>query len=154
LGAVDVSALYLLAAPSTPEPVREAALSKAAAGERVTHGVVKNLLHEERDQANRAVDPGPLAFSGAGAEPSAQEVETEQTGTESEEQEQEEVDNTKFILEHVAAAYELANYYRGWKPQEIAGLIDPARRNAALVKKTKRLGNWFKDLGYWLERGP
>jgi hypothetical protein len=153
LGAVDVSALYLLAAPSTPEPVREAALSKAAAGERVTHRVVKNLLHEERDQADRAVDPRPLAFSGTGAEPSAQEVETEQTGTESEEKEQEEIDDTKFILEHVAAAYELVRYYMACKPQQIAGFIDPARRSAALVKKTKRLENWFHELGYWLEQG-
>jgi ParB-like chromosome segregation protein Spo0J len=79
-------------------------------------------------------------------------VEQEQVG-EQESEEEEEIDHTKFILEHVAAAYELVNYYRGWKPQEIAGLIDPARRNAALVKKTKRLENWFHDLGYWLEQG-
>jgi hypothetical protein len=68
--------------------------------------------------------------------------------------EEKEIDDTKFILEHIKAAYELVDYYSNCKPQEIAGFIDPARRSSALAKKTKRLGNWFKELSRWLERGP
>jgi len=44
---IDVSALYLIAAPSTPEPVREEVISRAAV-ERVTHSTVKAVLTEYR----------------------------------------------------------------------------------------------------------
>lgn len=54
---VDVSALYLLAKPSTPEPVREAALEKAAAGERVTHAALKDAIREEKGRIERAFAP-------------------------------------------------------------------------------------------------
>lgn len=51
---IDVSALYLLASPSTPEPVREAALGRAATGERVTHASVKDDLRAARERTERA----------------------------------------------------------------------------------------------------
>lgn len=44
---IDVSALYLLASPSTPATVRQAALDRARAGGRVSHRFVK----DQRDQA-------------------------------------------------------------------------------------------------------
>jgi Protein of unknown function (DUF3102) len=148
LGTVDVSALYLLAAPSTPEPVREAALEKAAAGERVTHGAVKALLHEERDQVEHTVKSQSRSFSDATTALLAEELEAEQTGAKPE-VEEEENDDTKFVLQHLANTFKLVEYYKGRKPREIAGLIEPARRNGAM-RKAKRLGNWLKDLGYWL----
>jgi hypothetical protein len=178
LGALDVSALYLLAAPSTPEPVRETALEKAAAGERVTQKEVKALLELERDQAGPASDSQPDSLSEMaerffsqdenvstlmeaapelGLKVKAGEMKAADAWREiaarEKELEEEEVDDTKFIVEHLANAFELVEYYKGWKPQEIARLIDPARRNGAM-RKAKRLGNWLKDLGYWLERGP
>jgi len=51
---IDVSALYLLARPSTPEPVREAALERAAAGERVSHAAVKDQLADLQRQLGQA----------------------------------------------------------------------------------------------------
>lgn len=43
---IDVSALYLIAAPKTPEPVRQEAVKMALSGERVTHGAVKAVIAE------------------------------------------------------------------------------------------------------------
>lgn len=46
---IDTSALYLLAAPSTPEAVRQKALERAEKGEAITHAEVKAItsLHKE-----------------------------------------------------------------------------------------------------------
>ncbi len=41
---IDVSALYLIAAPKTPEPVRQQAIEVAMSGERVTHSAVKAVV--------------------------------------------------------------------------------------------------------------
>jgi hypothetical protein len=183
---IDTKALYLLAAPSTPKPVRKVALEKAVGGERVTYGAVKALLQDERDQDGPTAEPRPDSFSekveryfaqdenvsalaeaapdlglkvkagemkavDAWREIAAREEEQEEE-KEEDATEKEEVDDTKFILEHIKVAYELVDYYSNCKPQEIAGFIDPARRSSALAKKTKRLGNWFKELSRWLER--
>lgn len=43
---IDLKALYLLAAPSTPQEVRDEAVEKAATGERVTHASVKEQLDD------------------------------------------------------------------------------------------------------------
>lgn len=43
---IDLKALYLLAAPSTPQEVRDEAVEKAATGERVTHASVKAQLDD------------------------------------------------------------------------------------------------------------
>ena len=45
---IDVSALYLIAAPSTPAPVREEAIRRATSGEHVTHAVVKAVVVQTR----------------------------------------------------------------------------------------------------------
>ena len=45
---IEASALYLLAAPKTPEAVRKVFVSRAEAGEKVTHRAVKMALTEER----------------------------------------------------------------------------------------------------------
>ena len=50
---IDASALYLLAAPSTPEAVRQEALKRAEKGEAITHAKVKAItsLYKESDQS-------------------------------------------------------------------------------------------------------
>ena len=45
---IDRSAQYLLASESTPQAVRDEALAKAAAGERVTHQTVERRIHTTR----------------------------------------------------------------------------------------------------------
>jgi hypothetical protein len=61
LAPIDVSALYLLAAPKTPPEVRDMAMAKAAAGERVTHGFVKEQLAHlpPRDPRQRDIEDEP-----------------------------------------------------------------------------------------------
>jgi len=51
---IDVSALYLIAAPSTPEPVREEAVRRAISGETVQHSTVREVVK----QYNRTGDEG------------------------------------------------------------------------------------------------
>jgi len=47
--AIDVSALYLIAAPKTPDPVRREIIGRAQAGEYMTHAeAIKALEHYER----------------------------------------------------------------------------------------------------------
>jgi hypothetical protein len=55
---IDVSALYLIAAPKTPEPIRVEAIRRAELGEKVTHGTVKDVITEY----NRTGD-GPAAVA-------------------------------------------------------------------------------------------
>jgi hypothetical protein len=43
---IDCRALYLIAAPSTPEPVRQEAVKVALSGEHVSHGTVKAVIAE------------------------------------------------------------------------------------------------------------
>jgi hypothetical protein len=50
------SALYALASPSTPEPIRAEFIERAAAGERVTHAAVKARL-AERCESLHTVQP-------------------------------------------------------------------------------------------------
>jgi hypothetical protein len=45
---VDLKALYVLAAPSTPEPVREAVIERAREGERITHTDAKAVVQIAR----------------------------------------------------------------------------------------------------------
>jgi hypothetical protein len=54
---IDVSALYLIAAPSTPEPVRQEVLKIAMSGEHVSHGTVKAVIAEynKTGDADKAV---------------------------------------------------------------------------------------------------
>jgi hypothetical protein len=63
-----------------------------------------------------------------------------------------EPDDTEFVRDHIAAAFELVTYYRDYKEVDVAELIDPKRRKA-IARKAKRLGNWLKNLGWHLERG-
>jgi len=51
------SALYLLAAPSTPETVRAEALARAAAGEAITHGLARGILVRHQAFPITAGDP-------------------------------------------------------------------------------------------------
>lgn len=52
------SALYLLAAPSTPDEARQEAISRSEAGERITHKVAKNILN------GRVASPNKNGISG------------------------------------------------------------------------------------------
>ena len=65
---------------------------------------------------------------------------------------EEERDDTEFVRDKIAAAFELVTYYQNYKEVEVADLIDPKRRKA-LARKAKRLGNWLKHLGQHLEWG-
>jgi hypothetical protein len=67
-------------------------------------------------------------------------------------EEETERDDTGFVRDKIAAAFELVTYYQKYKEVEVADLIDPKRRKA-LARKAKRLGNWLKNLGRHLERG-
>jgi hypothetical protein len=55
------SALYLLAAPSTPEGVREEALARARDGEPMTHKKVKEIKQQHAPQAAPAPPPLPTS---------------------------------------------------------------------------------------------
>ncbi len=55
----DKHALFALAQPSTPEPVREEALAIAAAGEKVTHKRAKSLIKDHKAVKERASLPPP-----------------------------------------------------------------------------------------------
>jgi hypothetical protein len=57
---IDISALYLVAAPSTPDEVRAEVLERAAAGERIKHGEVRGAIAKVRVQST----PAPSAPSG------------------------------------------------------------------------------------------
>lgn len=64
---VDVSALYLLAAPKTPAAVFNEAVSQAASGQRVTKATVRELKHAHRHiehhaapEVRQAVESGAL----------------------------------------------------------------------------------------------
>jgi Protein of unknown function (DUF3102) len=76
---VAVSALYLLAAPSTPAEAVEVAKQIADSGEKVTHGVAKEIVRQAKDQRPKQVElidePGEVEEEtgpeeGAGAEES------------------------------------------------------------------------------------
>jgi hypothetical protein len=51
---IDVSALYLIAAPKTPPPVRTEALRRAQAGERITHADVHDVLDQYQKTGDEA----------------------------------------------------------------------------------------------------
>jgi hypothetical protein len=61
LDAIAPSALYLLAAPSTPEPARQEALQQAAAGSTVTKAAAKQLIDKHK------LTPGDTVTVQAGA---------------------------------------------------------------------------------------
>jgi hypothetical protein len=48
---IDVSALYLIAAPKTPEPVRQEVIRRAEAGEPMTHAKAVEVLEAHKAQA-------------------------------------------------------------------------------------------------------
>lgn len=54
---IAASALYLLAAPSTPDEVRDAMLAKAEAGEPVTYGDTRRAIEDARDEKPEKSDP-------------------------------------------------------------------------------------------------
>lgn len=54
------SALYLLAAPSTPDEVRAEAISRAEAGERITHQVAQEMAAVHRNGNGHHQSPQPL----------------------------------------------------------------------------------------------
>lgn len=47
----DPSALYLLAAPSTPESARVEAIARAEEGETITHGLARGIIHDHKAPA-------------------------------------------------------------------------------------------------------
>ncbi|NEQ98548.1 MAG: DUF3102 domain-containing protein [Cyanothece sp. SIO2G6] len=51
---IATSALYLLAAPSTPQSVRKEYLEKAQSGEKLTHKDLKQALHETKPKHSQA----------------------------------------------------------------------------------------------------
>lgn len=53
------SALYMLSAPSTPNEARDEALSRADAGEVITHKVAKKIVQQHREEATRPERQAP-----------------------------------------------------------------------------------------------
>jgi phage N-6-adenine-methyltransferase len=56
LANAEARALYLLAAPSTPESVREEAVQRAETGERLTYKAAREMVREHKWPADRACD--------------------------------------------------------------------------------------------------
>jgi DUF3102 family protein len=54
---IQPTAAYLLAAPSTPEEARQAALQRAEAGEQITTAVAQELVANSRKKSGRASPP-------------------------------------------------------------------------------------------------
>ena len=75
----DVSALYLLAAPSTPESVREEAVERASAGESITHEKAKAMRHEASTFLDGYIHPTPAPPTPKAAETEAAETEAAKT---------------------------------------------------------------------------
>lgn len=71
---IDVSALYLIAAPKTPEPVRREAVKIAMSGEHVTHGTVKAVIAEYNKTGDANVAVGKLFHAVAEARKEAAAV--------------------------------------------------------------------------------
>jgi len=61
LGQLDIrqSALYLLASPSTPEPVRQEMIDRAEAGETVTHNDIKEAKDRNKKKTGSKTSSGP-----------------------------------------------------------------------------------------------
>jgi hypothetical protein len=87
---IDASALYLLAAPSTPEAVRQEALERAGQREVITYAKVKAIASRYRELAKYEADkpftidipaenPGWEASTAAQPLPAAQTVDAEST---------------------------------------------------------------------------
>lgn len=60
LPAFEVSALYLLAAPGTPEPVRQITANVAASGQKVTHKLVKQKIALVKTMADKPASDPPI----------------------------------------------------------------------------------------------
>lgn len=58
------SALYLLAAPGTPDEARSEALSRAEAGERITHQAAKQIVSDHKPSPATFASDSPLMVSG------------------------------------------------------------------------------------------
>jgi hypothetical protein len=52
--AIEPTAAYLLAAPSTPDSACQAAITRARAGERITTGVAKEIVRQSKTTSKRA----------------------------------------------------------------------------------------------------
>ncbi|MFN6571996.1 DUF3102 domain-containing protein [Dendronalium sp. ChiSLP03b] len=56
---IATSALYLLAAPSTPENIRQEILQRAKGGETLTHKSIRQVIKEEKSQSTSAASLEP-----------------------------------------------------------------------------------------------
>lgn len=61
---IQPAAAYLLAAPSTPDEVREAAVKKAEAGEQITWKVAKALLSKAKEKGRKKKAKGAAKTNG------------------------------------------------------------------------------------------
>jgi hypothetical protein len=75
---VEAKALYLLAAPSTPEYVREEAVQRAETGERLTYEAAREMVQEHK-QVERARVLPPAAVRSEGTEPASPPTRTPDT---------------------------------------------------------------------------
>lgn len=55
---IDISALFVIAAPRASQPVREEVIRRAEAGEKITYGVAKQVLEEEKKKLRERL-PSP-----------------------------------------------------------------------------------------------
>jgi hypothetical protein len=68
---LPVSALYLIAAPSTPEKVRDEVIERAEAGESMTRAKVKEAVLSIRAPCSRVLSSKPAPIAASDPEPSA-----------------------------------------------------------------------------------
>jgi hypothetical protein len=136
---IDTKALYLLAAPSTPKPVREAALQKAATGERVTQAGVRLMLSPTRGATAETAEVTPDA--------DAEAAEKEQEQPEPEEAEEVPFDWTADTLTRINEVINLTK----WGAKTTAAEIDPTRR-AVIAKKAEKAHRWLRMLARELKK--
>jgi N6-adenosine-specific RNA methylase IME4 len=58
---IEASALYLLAAPSTPKEARDEAIERAEQGEEITHATAQEIVEEHKDEEPED-EPEPIRF--------------------------------------------------------------------------------------------
>jgi hypothetical protein len=123
LDTFPASILYLLAAPSTPEPVREEIIERAKTGEKITHAVVKKTIGKQ-PAAKRKANAAP---EGNDADPQAS---ADARKAEYAEHDGELAKKPKKAVEPDADEDDI-----GWQEEEVSDLVEEVLDGAPLTAK-------------------